>query len=169
MPRKRNFFGHEKVSSIGQKRGMAATNAQTLRPHVRSFGGELAVHGAGLRALASSLVADPRVRWGRMRCYATDDVWCIFEVVQAVAIDPKSFIFVKVSCCVFSRHVSAELNTQLAGHAQHYGQKAQRSPADPTTATRGVVAKTRHRRCGGNQCLCLRPLTRRPSKSRGGC
>ena len=53
---------------------------------------ELAVHDAGLRALASSSVPDPRVRWSRLRCYATDDGWCIFEVVQAVAIDPKTFV-----------------------------------------------------------------------------
>ena len=53
--------------------GMAAVIATTLRPHVGRFGGELAVHDAGLRALASSVVPDPRVRWSRLRCYATDD------------------------------------------------------------------------------------------------
>ena len=103
---------------------MAAVIAQTLRPHVRRFGGELAVHGAGFRALASSLVPDPRVRWSRLRYYATDVGWCIFEVVQAVAIVPKTFVMTKVLCCVFSRHVSADLNTKLAGLAQHSGQEA---------------------------------------------
>ena len=85
---------------------------------MRRFGGELAVHDAGLRALASSLVPDPRGEWCRLRCYATDDGWCIFEVVQAVAIYPKTFVLAKVLCCVFSRHVSAERNTKLAGLAQ---------------------------------------------------
>ena len=32
--------------------------------------------------------------------------------------------FRKVLCCVFSRHVSAELNTKLAGLALHSGQEA---------------------------------------------
>ena len=37
---------------------MAAIIAQILRPNVRRFGGELAVHDAGFRALAPSLVPD---------------------------------------------------------------------------------------------------------------
>ena len=40
---------------------MAAGIARTLRPHAKRFGRELAVNDAGLRALASSLVPDPRV------------------------------------------------------------------------------------------------------------
>ena len=40
---------------------MAPVIARTLRPHVRRFGRALAVNDAGLRALASSLVPDPRV------------------------------------------------------------------------------------------------------------
>ena len=81
---------------------MAAVIAQTLRPHVRRFGDELAVREAGLRALASSIVPDPRVRWSRLRFYATDDGLCIFEVVQAVAIDPKTFVWQSVMLCLLS-------------------------------------------------------------------
>ena len=87
---------------------MAAVIATTLRPHVRRVGGELAVHDAGLRALASSLVPHPRVRWSRLRCYATDDGWCIFHVVQAVAIDPKTFVL--AMCCAVSPLVTFPQN-----------------------------------------------------------
>ena len=87
---------------------MAAIIAQTLRPHVRRFGGELAVHDAGFGALASSLVPVPRVRWSRLRCCATDDGWCIFEVVQAVAVDPKTFVLAK--CCAVSSLVTFPQN-----------------------------------------------------------
>ena len=83
-------------------------SATTLRPHVRRFGGELAVHDAGLHALASSLVPDPRVWCSRLRCYATDDGWCTFEVVQAVAIDPKTFVLAK--CCAVSSLVTFPQN-----------------------------------------------------------
>ena len=71
---------------------MAAIIEKTLRPHVKRFGGELAAHDTGLRALSSSLVPDP---------HASDDGWCIFEVVQAVAVDPKAFVLAK-RCAVSS-------------------------------------------------------------------
>ena len=98
--------------------GMEAIIAQILRPHVRRFGGELALH-AGFHALASSLVPDPRVRWSSLRCHATDDGWCIFEVVQAVAIDPKTFVLAK--CCAMS---------SLVRFAQHSGKEAQPCGSD---------------------------------------
>ena len=76
------FQGHSETD-VFWATGMAAIIAQTLRPHVGRSGGDLAVHDAGLRALASSWVPDLRVRRSRLRRDASDGDWCTVDVVQA--------------------------------------------------------------------------------------
>ena len=95
---------------------MAAIIAQPLGPHVRRFGGELAVHDAGLRKLASSLVPDPRCEESLVMLR---DRWLVF--LRSGAEDVR---FRKVLCFVFFCYVSTELNTKLAGLAQYSGQEA---------------------------------------------
>ena len=101
---------------------MATIIAQILGPHVRRFGGELAVHDAGLRALASSLVPDPRYEESLvMLC----DRWLVFLRSGAGSGNRSEDLrFHKVLCCVFFYNVSTELNTKLAGLAQYSGQEA---------------------------------------------
>ena len=81
---------------------MAAVIVQTLRPHVSSFGGELALHDAGLRALASSLVPDPRVRWSRLRYYAADDGWCIIKWCRQWQLIRRFSFWQSVVLCLLS-------------------------------------------------------------------
>ena len=78
---------------------MAAIIAQTLGPHVRRFGGELAVHDAGLRKLASSLVPDPRCEESLVMLR---DRWLVFLRSGAGSGNRSEDVrFRKVLCFVF--------------------------------------------------------------------
>ena len=144
----------------------------------RRSGGELAVHDAGLRALACSLVPDSPVRWGRVRRDASDDGWCTFDVVQARQSIQGPLVLEE--CCAVL-HISVFLNTYRI------------APSDPTPrfwmletqarwtctarwprkrslaeqlSTRGVVGTTRHGQCAGIQCIFSRFLARWPTNGR---
>ena len=137
--------------------GMAAIIAQTLRPHVRRFGGELALH-AGFHALASSLVPDPRVRWSGVACDVTRQMmvgvsskWCR----QWQSIRRPSFWQSVVLCLLSSRFRRIERQTRWICTALW-----QRSAALRIRSLPREVLLVRHWRCGGNQCLCSRSFAR---------